>query len=135
MASGLFPEAQAAQPAIRRWRLLTSLVCCIFFQSEMQPTAALKSTSLFSGAKAGAPRKPVIYLYPPSRLLDVIVELLLTSSWSFSAVYPSPQTAIPSGENSIGAQSLTWAVDAEPDGKLVEKTTGTEVTYLYWEAA
>jgi hypothetical protein len=111
-----------------------------FLQSEMQPTPALKSTSiasiqasLFSGA--GAPRKPVIYLYPPSRLSDVIVELLLTSSWSFSAVYPSPQTAIPSGENSIGAQSLTWAVDAEPDGSLVEKTTGTEVTYLYWEAA
>jgi hypothetical protein len=62
--------------------------------------------------------------------------LLLTSSWSFSAVYPSPQNAIPSAENPIvdGAQSLTWAVEAEPDGRLVEKTTGVEVTYLYWEA-
>jgi hypothetical protein len=79
-------------------------------------------------------RKPVIYLYPPSRLPDVVVELLLTSSWSFSAVYPSPQTAIPSGETQIAAQSLTWAIEAEPDGRLVEKTTGVEVTYLYWEA-
>ena len=29
---------------------------------------------------------------------------------------------------------MTWAIEAEPDGKLVEKTTGVEVTYLYWEA-
>jgi len=79
-------------------------------------------------------RKPVIYLYPPTRLLDVTVDLLLTSSWSFSAVYPLPQTAIPSGENRIPVQSLTWAVEAEPDGRLVEKTSGAEVTYLYWEA-
>ena len=79
-------------------------------------------------------RKPVIYLYPPSRLSDVIVELHLTSSWSFSAVYPSPQSANPSVANHIGAQSLTWAIEAEPDGTLVEKTTGVEVTYLYWEA-
>ena len=80
-------------------------------------------------------RKPVIYLYPPSRLQDVIVELFLTSSWSFSAVYPSPQTAsVPSDENRIGTQSLTWAIEAEPDGKLVEKTTGVEASYLYWEA-
>jgi hypothetical protein len=77
----------------------------------------------------------VIYLYPPSRLQDVIVDLFLTSSWSFSAAYPSPQTAsVPSGEKQIGAQPLTWGIEAEPDGKLVEKTTGVEATYLYWEA-
>ena len=29
------------------------------------------------------------------------------------------------------AQSVTWTVAAEPDGIL---TTGTEVSYLYWEA-
>ncbi|KAH9990306.1 hypothetical protein BJV77DRAFT_1160147 [Russula vinacea] len=81
-------------------------------------------SSRFSGRTV---RKPVIYLYPPSRLQDVIVELFLTSSWSFSAVYPSPQTAsVPSDENRIGTQSLTWAIEAEPDGKLVEKTTGVE---------
>ena len=32
-------------------------------------------------------RKPVIYLYPPFSLPDVTIELLLTSTWSFSAVY------------------------------------------------
>ena len=79
-------------------------------------------------------RKPVIYLFPPSRLPDVTVELLLTSSWSFSAIYPLPQTAITLGEKPIPTQSLTWTVEAEPDGRLVDKTSRAEVTYLYWEA-
>ena len=78
-------------------------------------------------------RKPVIYLYPPSSLPDVTVELLLTSTWSFSAVYPPLQPSIPSGECQT-AQSFTWAIAAEPSGTLVDKTTGTEVSYLYWEA-
>jgi len=78
-------------------------------------------------------RKPVIYLYPPSSLPDVTVELLLTSTWSFSAVYPPPQTSIPSTERQT-PQSLTWAIAAEPSGTLVDKTTGAEVSYLYWEA-
>ncbi|KAF8495735.1 hypothetical protein F5888DRAFT_1794849 [Russula emetica] len=56
------------------------------------------------------------------------MELLLTLSWSSSAIYPLPQTAITSGEKQIAAQSLTWTVDAEPDGRLVDKTSGTEVT-------
>ena len=61
-------------------------------------------------------RKPVIYLYPSSSLPDVAVGLLPTSSWRFSAVYPPPQTASPSGEHHQTAQSLTWAVAAEPRG-------------------
>ena len=77
-------------------------------------------------SRISAPRKPVIYLYPPSRLPEVTVELLLTSSWSFSAIYPC--------EKQTTAQSFTWIVAAEPDGRLVDKTTGAEVTYLYWEA-
>jgi hypothetical protein len=80
-----------------------------------------------------APRKPVIYLYPPSSLTDITVELLLTPSWHFSAVYPPPLTTLPPGEHQT-AQSLTWAVAAEPSGALIEKATGTEVSYLYWEA-
>jgi len=78
-------------------------------------------------------RKPVIYLFPPYILPSVAVELLLTSTWSFSAVYPPPQTSISSGESQT-PQSLTWAISAEPSGTLVDKTTGTEVSYLFWEA-
>jgi len=77
--------------------------------------------------------KPVIYLYPPTSLPNITVDLLLTSAWHFSAVYPSPQTTIPSSESQL-IQGLTWQVAAEPDGTLVNKLTGTEVSYLYWEA-
>ncbi|KAH9960157.1 hypothetical protein BC827DRAFT_1155940 [Russula dissimulans] len=82
------------------------------------------------------PIAPVRFLDEPDfnqENLHVTVDLQLTPSWSFSAVYPSPQTTIPLGEHST-AQSLTWAVAAEPDGTLVEKTTGAEIFYLYWEA-
>ena len=77
--------------------------------------------------------KPVIYLYPPSNLTDVTVELSLTSSWRLSAVHPPPMTTLPPGEPHT-AQSLTWAVAVEPNGTLVDKTSGMEVSYLYWEA-
>ena len=80
-----------------------------------------------------APKKPVIYLYPPSSLADVTVELSLTSSWRFSAVHPPPRTTVPPGMPHT-AQLLTWTVSAEPDGTLVDKTSGMEVSYLYWEA-
>ncbi|KAH8986043.1 hypothetical protein EDB86DRAFT_3105465 [Lactarius hatsudake] len=78
-------------------------------------------------------RKPVIYLYPPSNLADVTVDLALAPSWRFSAVHPPPRTTVPPGEPHT-AQSLTWTVAAEPKGVLVDKTSGMEVSYLYWEA-
>ncbi|KAH8986746.1 hypothetical protein EDB92DRAFT_1801755 [Lactarius akahatsu] len=78
-------------------------------------------------------RKPVIYLYPPSSLADVTVDLALAPSWRFSAVHPPPRTTVPPGEPHT-AQSLTWMVAAEPNGTLVDKTSGIEVSYLYWEA-
>ncbi|KAI9453253.1 hypothetical protein BJY52DRAFT_1153307 [Lactarius psammicola] len=78
-------------------------------------------------------KKPVIYLYPPLSLADVTVELALAPSWRFSAVHPPPWTTIPPGEPHT-PQCLTWTVAAEPNGVLVDKTTGMEVSYLYWEA-
>ena len=78
-------------------------------------------------------KKPVIYLYPPSSLEDVTVELALASSWRFSTVHPPPRTTIPPGEPHT-AQSVTWSVAAEPNGTLVDKTSGMEVSFLYWEA-
>ncbi|KAF8264817.1 hypothetical protein EI94DRAFT_1737581 [Lactarius quietus] len=86
-----------------------------------------------SQARVVYARKPVIYLYPPSSLADVTVDLKLMSSWRFSAVHPPPQSTVPPGEPHA-AQSLTWAVAAEPNGTLVDKTSGMEVSYLYWEA-
>lgn len=100
-----------------------------------QPFNDITWTGLFRprlGRPSPGVRKPVVYLYPPSSLPDVTVELLLTPSWSFSAVYPPPRP-IPSGDHQ-SAQSLTWAVAAEPSGRLVDKTSGAEVSYLFWEA-
>jgi hypothetical protein len=144
LESGASPMPMASsRPTIPQRRLITSPVC-FFFLSEMQASEDTEcgSTAVSPGSNMRrvnnrripvAPtspsselrgRKPVIYLYPPSRLPDVVVKLLLTKSWSFSAVYPSPQTL---DGNQIAAQSLAWAVEAEPDGRLVEKTTVAEV--------
>jgi hypothetical protein len=76
-------------------------------------------------------RKPVIYLYPPSSLSHVTVQLSLASLWSFSAVYSQPQILTTTPDE---RESLTWTVAAEPDGTLIEETGGTEVSYRYWEA-
>ena len=119
-----------------------------FGGQTLEPGQTLASYKISSGdaimvmpvtAPAPAPatgltlRKPVIYLYPPSSLSQVTVQLSLTPSWSFSAVYPLPQPVIPHDDHQP-AQSITWTVAAEPDGTLVDETTGTEVSYLYWEA-
>lgn len=71
--------------------------------------------------------QPVIYLYPPSSLADVTVELDLVPSWLFSAVHPSQG-------NAYSLRKQCWKVAAEPNGTLVDKTTGMEVSYLYWKA-
>jgi hypothetical protein len=30
-------------------------------------------------------------------------------------------------------ERVTWNVDAQPDGVMVDKATGLEVAYLFWE--
>jgi hypothetical protein len=102
-------------------------------QNGAASVAALESIPTSLRIRTANVRKPIIYLYPPISLSDVNVELHLAPSWHFSAIYPPPQTPLQSGEHQT-AQSLTWAIAAEPSGTLVDKTTGTEVSYLYWEA-
>jgi hypothetical protein len=98
-------------------------------------TAGLVLIPINLGIRTAKVRKPIIYLYPPTSLPDVNVELHLAPSWRFSAIYPPPQTLLQSGEHQTQtAQSLTWTIAAEPSGTLVHKTTGTEVSFLYWEA-
>jgi hypothetical protein len=53
-------------------------------------------------------------------------------------VHPPPPTTAPLGEPHILAHtgtalSLTSTVAAEPNDTLVDKTSGLEVSYLYWE--
>ncbi|PIL28617.1 hypothetical protein GSI_08659 [Ganoderma sinense ZZ0214-1] len=74
--------------------------------------------------------KPVIYLFPPTPIPDATVSVTLDPRWSFSHVYP---LATPKRLDH-GWQCIDWTVSAQPDGTLVEKDTGLELSYLFWEA-
>lgn len=72
--------------------------------------------------------KPVIYLFSPETL-DVTVSLALVPEWRFSAVYPvAPIKSTPLG------QEITWDVRTKSNGDLTERTSGLDVSYLFWEA-
>ncbi|KAI0310075.1 hypothetical protein OF83DRAFT_1071132, partial [Amylostereum chailletii] len=74
--------------------------------------------------------KPVIYLFPSRFLANTSITLGLVPSWSFSAIYPNARDA--SSDN--GLQVIEWVVDARTDGVLVDKASGSELSYLFWEA-
>ncbi|CAE6458904.1 unnamed protein product [Rhizoctonia solani] len=76
--------------------------------------------------------KPVIYLFSPSPILDVRVQLSLVKAWCFSAIYPPTPITLPSGD-SLG-EAIFWAVDTRPDGSLFDRLTNRKVAYLFWEA-
>ena len=73
--------------------------------------------------------KPIIYILSPNTLSNVSVSLSLTSAWSFSALYPSADIA-----NNNGMETVQWIVRTSPDGTLLDKHTGLQVSYLFWEA-
>lgn len=62
--------------------------------------------------------KPVIYLYPEDELE---VEVKLDFSGRLTCTYP---------EYADG-----WKVTAYPDGRIVDKASGKEYSYLFWEGA
>ncbi|ORY88615.1 hypothetical protein BCR35DRAFT_288833 [Leucosporidium creatinivorum] len=74
--------------------------------------------------------KPVIYLFPPSALNSVRVDLTLVPEWTFSAMYPLSD--ITRGKN--GTSSTSWTVAASPDGNHVDKASSLSLSYLFWEA-
>ncbi|KAG9090127.1 hypothetical protein FRC06_001215 [Ceratobasidium sp. 370] len=75
--------------------------------------------------------KPIIYLFPPIPTPNIRVQLSLTNAWEFSTLYPPTPIAY---QNADAAQSVTWSVDAKPDGTLLDHRTNREVSYLFWEA-
>ncbi|KAK7440966.1 hypothetical protein VKT23_016743 [Stygiomarasmius scandens] len=76
--------------------------------------------------------KPVIYLQAPQEL-RVSVRLSLVPSWEFSAIYPIVPIRS-NGEKGQG-QTLEWDVSTrKEDDVLLDHRSGTEVSYLYWEA-
>lgn len=75
--------------------------------------------------------KPVIYLFPPTCMSNVQVQLSLSNSWKFSELYPIQFDG--RTYESIG-DHITWTVDAKPDGTLHDNVTQRQVAYLFWEA-
>jgi ubiquitin C len=73
--------------------------------------------------------KPVIYLFSP-QTVDARVSLRLVPSWSFSAIYPVSSIK----SEGSGGQKITWDVVVKPDGTMKDKSSGSDVSYLYWEA-
>ncbi|GAA5845855.1 hypothetical protein JCM9279_002401 [Rhodotorula babjevae] len=81
--------------------------------------------------------KPVIYLFPPSPLARAQVSLALSPEWTFSALYPVvdiSEDVVEAKGVAQAKQRVEWTVAAEPDGSLVELSSGLELSYLFWEA-
>lgn len=62
------------------------------------------------------PEKPVIYLYPR---VETDVEVKLDFEGTLTCTYPEYNNG--------------WRVTARPDGTLIDKATGKEYSYLFWE--
>lgn len=73
--------------------------------------------------------KPVIYLFSPEDV-DATVTLSLVPEWRFSLVYP----VVPIKHKDNGHEKIRWDIRTHSDGSLVEKITGLDVSYLFWEA-
>jgi hypothetical protein len=86
--------------------------------------------------------KPVIYLFSPITV-DAVVDLKLVPGWNFSALYPVVPIKIEdehescsrqNTSNVLTSQRVSWHVRVSPDGTLLDKDSGSAVSYLYWEA-
>ncbi|KAH9887492.1 hypothetical protein F4778DRAFT_797434 [Xylariomycetidae sp. FL2044] len=75
--------------------------------------------------------KPAIYLLSPVALPDITVSVALRPAWDFSKVYPSAKAIRNSADDTT---VISWTVAVSEDGVLTQHQTGTEVSYLFWEA-
>jgi hypothetical protein len=73
-------------------------------------------------------RKPIIYIFSPSKI-DVSITLTLPLTLHFSALYPTPAI-----KHISGAEQINWTVRTRTDRTLVDRATGLEISYLFWEA-
>ncbi|KAG8741068.1 hypothetical protein FRC10_003408, partial [Ceratobasidium sp. 414] len=78
--------------------------------------------------------KPVIYLFPPVPTPNIRVRVSLNNAWEFSTLYPPAPITIEACQDIDNAQSVTWNVDAKPNGMVLDHRTNREVSYLFWEA-
>lgn len=58
----------------------------------------------------------------------------LTAAGTISAVYPPTPVLKPHSRTTGNDwKRVEWTVDAEVDGTMIDKATGLEVSYLFWE--
>ncbi|ORY88596.1 hypothetical protein BCR35DRAFT_350839 [Leucosporidium creatinivorum] len=121
-------EVPGVPPCLDDWRL-------IGHERSLHDEEALEEPAVYDGAtltlsiiQVGG--KPVIYLFPPSALASVQVDLTLVPEWTFSALYPLSD--ITRGKS--GTSSTSWTVAASPDGNLVDEASSLSLSYLFWEA-
>jgi hypothetical protein len=87
------------------------------------------SQKLWKRPEARRKRKPVIYIFSPTDI-DVSVVLSLIPDLRFAVIYPTvPTVCSPSS-----GEQVRWVVRTRQDGTLIERNTGLEVGYLFWES-
>lgn len=72
--------------------------------------------------------KPVIHLWSPVPI-SASVTLRLSRAWAFSCVYPAARRV-----ETADGEAATWEFTVGKDGVLIDKETGDEEAYLFWEA-
>ncbi|KAL8291959.1 hypothetical protein RQP46_001425 [Phenoliferia psychrophenolica] len=109
-----------------RFEYNDELFCGTVAENEMKDGDTIEA---FLGQTGG---KPVIYLFPPTPLATVRVDLTLVPQWTFSAVYPV--VPISRAKAPHGGSTASWTVSASPSGDLIETSSGLSLSYLFWEA-
>ncbi|KAH9944995.1 ubiquitin-domain-containing protein [Epithele typhae] len=109
-----------------------------FKQMTLKPANTLRSYTIQNGdtvhmrvLQPRRLRKPVIYIFPPTFMPLVDVSVVLAPQWRFTHIYPLADTKVSAD---TGKQCVAWSVSAQPDGTLLERSSGLELSYLFWEA-
>ncbi|KAJ3505897.1 hypothetical protein NLJ89_g7170 [Agrocybe chaxingu] len=74
--------------------------------------------------------KLVIYLFSPQPI-EASIKLSLVPEWSLPAIYPVVRIKSWTPESN---EEVVWRVSVRPNGEMQERTTGVDITYLFWEA-
>lgn len=75
--------------------------------------------------------KPAIYLLSATPLEMVTVSVSLQPEWDFAVIYP---LTTKTKHASKLTSEITWVVSVQTDGTLVNRLTGRQSSYLFWEA-
>lgn len=74
---------------------------------------------------------PAIYLLSATPLEMVTVSVSLQPGWDFTVIYP---LTTKTKHDPKSTSEITWVVSVQTDGTLVNRLTGRQSSYLFWEA-